>query len=419
MNTHTIIRPKVLAAIVVMGIAWFGGACGNESVADVRSTKGTAEDAALRPDTRRCLDLAFAAASKMPTQPHGRNRARLRAEIAESALDVGALDACASYLAAVEGWRKPFVAARLAEAWATRGNAAQSAAALSEAVSALSPESAAVFTQDWQRDRVRAQIARALIASGKTDAAASYLKDLVASEASRTLPLEASRASVATFPATMLAIDGCLATNDFDRMQFAVEALLAFPSTILSDSDLFDAIEAKCVGTVAKFPTEFRAQALTRLAGRAIEVAETVRARRLLDSAEAAVAAATMLPEDGLPLRARAVAMRYASGEKEAASTAFAALESEFVSRRGGIVDIRRAGVVRAFAEAAWRMDRKSKAAELWLRALDEGLANPNSRPRAEDLAATCRSIVAVGAVPDAAFLAKADALLQGLGDPW
>ncbi|MEY2743038.1 MAG: hypothetical protein RIS21_1409, partial [Planctomycetota bacterium] len=113
------------------------------------------------------------------------------------------------------------------------------------------------------------------------------------------------------------------------------------------------------------------------------------------------------------------VAMRYASGEKEAASTAFAALESEFVSRRGGIVDIRRAGVVRAFAEAAWRMDRKSKAAELWLRALDEGLANPNSRPRAEDLAATCRSIVAVGAVPDAAFLAKADALLQGLGDPW
>lgn len=419
MNTHNIIRSKVLAAMVVMGIAWFGGACGNESAADVRSAEETTDGPALRADARRSLDIGFAAASKMPSQPHGRTRARLRADIAESALEVGALDACESYLAAVEGWRKPFVTARLAEALAARGNAARAGTKLSEAVAALAPESAALFTQDWQRDRVRAQVARALIVSGKAEAAASYLKDLVPSEASRTLPLEASRTSPANFRAMMAAIDGCLATNDFDRMQFGVEALLSFPTSVMTDSAMFDAVESKCVATVSKFPVEFRAQALTRLAGRALELNEPVRARRLLDAAEASVAAAAMLPEDGLPVRARAVALRHAAGDKEAALVAFSALESEFAARRDRIVDIRRAGVVRAFAEAAWRMDRKSRAAELWLRALEEGNTNPNSRPRAEDLAATCRSIVSVGAVPDAAFLARADALLQGLGDPW
>jgi hypothetical protein len=44
---------------------------------------------------------------------------------------------------------------------------------------------------------------------------------------------------------------------------------------------------------------------------------------------------------------------------------------------------------------------------------------NPNSRPRAEDLVATCLSMVLCGFEPPAELAERMQVVARGLGDPW
>ena len=51
--------------------------------------------------------------------------------------------------------------------------------------------------------------------------------------------------------------------------------------------------------------------------------------------------------------------------------------------------------------------------------AVEEGTANPNSRPRAEDLTATCCSMALSAVEPDKELWAKLKQIYEGLGEPW
>jgi hypothetical protein len=46
-------------------------------------------------------------------------------------------------------------------------------------------------------------------------------------------------------------------------------------------------------------------------------------------------------------------------------------------------------------------------------------LINPNGRPRAEDLTATCVAMAVAGVVPDPLTAQKIDAVRNQLGEPW
>ena len=51
--------------------------------------------------------------------------------------------------------------------------------------------------------------------------------------------------------------------------------------------------------------------------------------------------------------------------------------------------------------------------------AIEAGTINPNSRPRAEDLSATCASIALAGIEPDASIRQRIERARAGLADPW
>jgi hypothetical protein len=58
-------------------------------------------------------------------------------------------------------------------------------------------------------------------------------------------------------------------------------------------------------------------------------------------------------------------------------------------------------------------------AVAVYKRCVEEGVANPNSRPRADDLAATCCSMALHGVEPDAALWSRLIQVEGKLGDPW
>jgi hypothetical protein len=64
-------------------------------------------------------------------------------------------------------------------------------------------------------------------------------------------------------------------------------------------------------------------------------------------------------------------------------------------------------------------MGNISRAIELYKRTIEAGIENPNSRPRAEDLSATCCSMALHNVKPDAELLSRISQIRDGLGDPW
>src|SRR5262249_42652516 len=90
-----------------------------------------------------------------------------------------------------------------------------------------------------------------------------------------------------------------------------------------------------------------------------------------------------------------------------------------FDAERAKIVDIYRAGALRKVAEAACAMDDAGTASTLYERALEEGVVNPNSRPRADDLVATCTSMAVRAVEPNARLRARTHEICDKLGNPW
>ena len=64
-------------------------------------------------------------------------------------------------------------------------------------------------------------------------------------------------------------------------------------------------------------------------------------------------------------------------------------------------------------------MGDTATALSAYKRAVEEGVENPNSRPRAEDLSATCLSMAVHGVEPDAVLWTRIRQINDGLGDPW
>ena len=70
-------------------------------------------------------------------------------------------------------------------------------------------------------------------------------------------------------------------------------------------------------------------------------------------------------------------------------------------------------------AEAAGEIRDEASACSLYVRAVDEGMVNANSRPRADDLNERCRSVALQGIAPSDELLMKLQKMRNELGTPW
>ena len=124
-------------------------------------------------------------------------------------------------------------------------------------------------------------------------------------------------------------------------------------------------------------------------------------------------------PEDRIPLVARLAGLRFLCGEHDPAKADADAALALFDAERTKIVDIYRAKVLRSLAESYQTLGDTGDALRCYIRAVDAGVENPNSRPRADDLAATCASMAIHGVPPDGELWERLVAIGDKLGPPW
>lgn len=95
-----------------------------------------------------------------------------------------------------------------------------------------------------------------------------------------------------------------------------------------------------------------------------------------------------------IPISADLIRLRIKVGDKDGARKTAENLLSLFEEKgEDEIVNIYRADALRPLAEAFQALGDIETARKVYKKAFEQGSVNPNSRPRAEDLSATCCSM--------------------------
>jgi tetratricopeptide (TPR) repeat protein len=238
-------------------------------------------------------------------------------------------------------------------------------------------------------------------------------------ESGKLAAVRAMRMDADAFAAELSALDALVATGSFDPMLNALDAYAELFNRFYDDADRRAEVEAKIEACVSKMPVNVHIELLQKLARYALERRDQGKALTLVNAAQHAMARATWIPEQRIRLAARLAEVRHHAGDTEQARKDVDAARAMFEAERDAIVNIYRAGALREVAEAYQAIGDASAALAIYKRAIEAGVENPNSRPRAEDLSATCCSMAKAGFEPDESLRARIAEVQAALGDPW
>jgi hypothetical protein len=362
------------------------------------------------------LQLAFDSVSAMPEVPHLRNRNRAQESIVQACLELDLPDRAQRYALAITDWRKAQALADIAlhQARKERTEAARATLILAEqAVRDLQA------TQEWQAERVMAHLAAACYWLGDTEAVAKLTARVGEAEIQTVQVVVASRSTPEQFDQRMELLSTAVKSGSFDAMAASLQTAAELHRTLYSDAPRRERAEALIKSSWEKLPLDVRAGLLRRLADNALAAGDAAGATRQLDEAQALVDNNRWLSEDHIAQIAQIARLRAAAGERERAQRDLAGVLGLYERERDKITDIYRADALRPVAEALVALGDRQAALATFARAVDEGLANPNSRPRADDLAEIACSIARSKLVPDAELTARLRKAQAGLGDPW
>lgn len=380
-------------------------------------------DAPLAAFRTELLDVAFASASALPLQPHARNRARAQEAVAAVCLELDQAARARSYVAEIGDWRRGAGLADLAHHCAEHGRADLALELLEQARAVVDAQVKAAgaenVTDTWQPDRIRSKIARAELALGRAGAAEPLVAGSSAPQTGRVLATEVSTLTEKEFDESATSLGRLVNTGTFDEVSGALDALVLLWTRVQTDDARRARVESILAGVWGKVPLLVGIEARFALARGALEVGDQPAARKWIMTARDFLQLAQWETEVEVGLRARIGALLHRAGDADAARKEIGAGLALFDRNHDKIVNIERAGALREVAEALHSIGDTPGALRTYRRALDEGVVNPNSRSRAEDLSATCRSMARAGVEPDAETWQHIHAIQSALGAPW
>ncbi len=273
--------------------------------------------------------------------------------------------------------------------------------------------------QQWRTDQVQAKIARTWFELGQLSEAAAIAARLEPSQASLTAEGQALTVGPEQFDAQLEAIDAIVEAANFEQMKAALTAFVKHFDTFYADEERREACEAKLEVSWRKLPIQLRVEWLFEMAESALRHEGEGNAMRLAGKVHGLLTAYTWRPESEVPYLAGLASLRHRAGDPGTAAADAEMALGLYREKRDDIVNIYRAAALRPLAEAFHTIGDREQALIVYALALEEGFVNPNSRPRANDLAATCCSMAVAACEPNEEIAKRIGELFAALGDPW
>ena len=367
----------------------------------------------------RLLDLAYGAASAMPLEPHVKNRSRAQERVVAAALELELWATAERYADGIANWRRGACYADLAYALLATEHGGHVLRVMDRAVG-IWKEMPVTEAQGWRRDRIGTKVARLMVAVGDVGAAKSFSEGADESELGRVFSELATRMEPEQLEVFLAETEEVVRVGVFEVVSAQLAIAAELHARFFDDAEARARLEATIRGSWDNLPVQLRLELMQTLCGNAVQHGDLEEARRLLDDTQELHDGFTWrFARYELPNLAALASLRHDAGQTDLAVALVDRAEARFDADEEEIVNIYRAGALRGLAEAAARLGDRDRALALYARTLELGQVNPNSRPRADDLADTLASMARHGVAPTPELLARVVALHDGLGSPW
>jgi hypothetical protein len=388
-------------------------------------------DRSIESYRRELLELAFDGVSKMPLNPHVKNRSRAQQQVVNACLELGQARMAESFLEEIQNWQYWLGCANLAYYYARHGNTEKAewlvhktAPALKAAedrskgrIIASTPNERLDSLQDWRYESVLTRIAEVQLllhdefqvhaledTHGELNAAVLNAKMALRREKDeKTLDL------LRVF------------TNDpsFEVVHVGLLRLAEYAGAHYEKMNLPDFLQQDVFPKIEKMPVFMRIDVLDKFASVALENQDSATAMSLMDQMDELVDGLVSRPQFQIPEAVKLVRLRYDAGQAEMAGDRLDALWISYNGGRENIADIYRAQLICRMAEAYAYLGDTATALELYAMAVDEGQVNPNARPQADDLSGICCSMALSAVEPTPALRNSLENMNRKLDVPW
>ncbi len=376
-------------------------------------------DAPLSEANARLLDLAFGAVSRLPDVPHRKNRTRLQAMLVHACLELDQPVRARQWADQIAGWERGLCYAELADHCVQHHIEADVSGFLATATRIADESMAEEGSQEWRRDRIRAKVAAVHLLLGQADAARELQTGLIDSEIGHLAAAKAKLLDPAAFDQQLARLDEVLASENIDQaigaLKMCVELFARFPG----DAAKRELLVERVTKAFPKLPLQMRLESVLEIADAAVACGDRPTAMALFDHAGKLVEDKGWVLEDQVGLRAKVALHRARGGDAEGAKKALDAVSDWYQEHRDQIVDVFRGDALRPIAEGYMACGAAEEAARAYRLIVEEGVHNPNSKPRAEDLAKTCVSMARSGFVPEESLAVRMKSIAEALGEPW
>ena len=368
---------------------------------------------------RSLLELADSAFTRMPLDPHAKNRGRGQLTVVEASLAAGLPELGAGIAKKIPDWRRGLAHAHCAQ-WLQqheRGDEAERELQLAE--QAAKAIRADANEQAWRAERILGVVARVRMMRGEMEKFAEASKELGPVEGAVLQEEAALRMPEESFAKWLEQADTTIASAQFDPIQATLQSCAKLYRRFYEDEDKRAQLEKRVAEGYSKLPLQVRVKLLVEIGGVAADKKDAAKTIEICDRIDRVLATAAWRAEDKVPAFADLAVLLHRGGEVARGKQQLDAAAKAFADGRASIFDIYRAASLRSLAEAAAAMGDSPRAMEFWRAAVEAGVENPNSRPRADDLGATCLSFVKAGVQPEAGIEKRLREIAGSLAAPW
>ncbi len=378
------------------------------------------------------LQNAFDGASKMPLNPHVKNRSRAQLQLVNAALAVKRADLARSYADEIVNWQKLVAYAQIAECWIDNREAVKAEGLVSEiekfCLLAKEYHSEDLLVKpadplleslaDWRLEKVHALLIGLKYKLGKTVSE----KDFGLTDEIGLAQIQSAQVSACAdqpFEQTFKELSFLALNPNIEIAKIGLFELSDLFDSHYSNKEQQEKILHVVDTAITNLPVVWRFDVKIKFADTHIENEQYSSALEILNELNAMVDSIDLQPRFLIPYKTALAERFFKAGQQETARAAVLEMENLYDEKRDFIVNIDRAALLCRLAESRLALGDKQEADALWIRAVKEGVINPNSRPRVDALCEISSSIVAHNAAPSEDLIFQLNKMNSDLGRPW